>query len=138
MWLGKSDLTDEHCPNRGRSRICSKCTTTCRGQLVRRGAQVSRRAPQKPRSTATDDTADIRTVPDVRDHDNENEEKNKDDCENEKLPDKPEDDDHGMQGETTTEPDTTAATSRNTRKCVHEETSDDEVTKATDHTYPIV
>ena len=67
--------------------------------------------PQKPRSTATDDAADLRAVPEVREHDNENEEKNEDDSENEKPPDKPEDDDHDMQGEMLTEPDTTTTTS---------------------------
>ena len=67
--------------------------------------------PQKPRSTATDDTADLRAVPEVREHDNENEEKNEDDVDNEKPPDKPEEDDHDMQGEMLTEPDTTTTTS---------------------------
>ena len=37
--------------------------------------------------------------------------KNEDDSENEKIPDKPENDDHDMQAEMITEPDTTAATS---------------------------
>ena len=99
---------------------------------------------QKPKSTATDDTADLRAVPEVREHDNENEEKNEDDSENEKLPDKPEDDDHDMQQEMLTEPDITTTMSsgrgekspRNTRERVYEETGDDEIAEATDHTYP--
>ena len=112
VWLGKSDLRDEHLVRTDDGVACARS--------VRRIAEDSWsdealrsvvETAQKPRSTATDDTADIRTIPEVRDHDNENEEKNKDDCENEKPPDKPKDDDQDMQGEIITEPDTTAATS---------------------------
>ena len=67
--------------------------------------------PQKPGSTATDVAADLRAVPEVREHDNKNVEKNEDDSENEKPPDKPENDDNNMQGKMRTEPDTTATTS---------------------------
>ena len=100
VWLGKSDLADEH--------IVRTENGVAYARSVRRLAEDSWsnealrsvvETPQKPRSTATDDTGDIRTVPKVRDHDNEKEEKNKDDCENEKPPDKPEDDDHDMQRE---------------------------------------
>ena len=112
VWLGKSDLTDEHLVRTDDGVVYARS--------VRRLAEHSWseenlrsvvETPQKPRSTATDDTADLRAVPEVREHDNENEEKNEDDSENEKPPDKPEDDDHDMQGEMLTEPDTTTTTS---------------------------
>ena len=46
VWLGKSDLTDEHLVRTERwSRVCAKCTTTRREQLVRREPQSSRRDP---------------------------------------------------------------------------------------------
>ena len=68
---------------------------------------------QKPRSTATDDSAGLRVlppVPEVHEHDNENEEMNEDENKDEKPPDKPEDDDHDMQEEMLLEPDTRTTT----------------------------
>ena len=73
------------------------------------------KTPQKPRSTATDDSAGLRVLPPVpHEHDNENEQKNEDDNKDEKHPDKPEDDDHDMQGEMLQEPDTTTTTTPGT------------------------
>ena len=74
----------------------------------------------------------------MHEHDDENEEKEEDDNENEKSPDKPEDEDRDMQGEMFPESDTNTndeletrrEAHRNTRKCVYEETGDNEVTKA--------
>ena len=66
VWLGKSDLTDEH--------IVRTANGVAYARSVRRLAEDSWsdealrsvvETPQKPRSTATDDTADIRTVPEV-------------------------------------------------------------------------
>ena len=102
VWLGKSDLTDE--------RLVRTDDGVVNAQSFRRLAEHSwseenlrsvAETPQKSRSTATDDASDLQVVPWVHEHDNEKEEKN------EKLPDKPEDDDHDMQGEMLPEPDTT-------------------------------
>ena len=44
VWLGKSDLTDEHLVLTDDEVVfCAKCTTTRREQLVRREPQVSHR-----------------------------------------------------------------------------------------------
>ena len=64
--------------------------------------------------------------------------------ESEETPDKPDDEDHDMEGETLPEPDTAATSSssprrethRNTRKRVREKTVDGEVTKTTYHIGP--
>ena len=47
--------------------------------------------PQKPRSTTTDDAADPRAVPEVHEHENQDEEVNDNDGEHEESPDKPDD-----------------------------------------------
>ena len=83
VWLGKSDLTDEHLVRADDGVVYARS--------VRRFAEHSWseenlrsvvETPQKPRSTASDDTADLRAVPEVRENDNENEEKKEDDSEN--------------------------------------------------------
>ena len=70
--------------------------------------------PQKPRSMTTDDATDPRVVPEVHEQENPNEEVNENDDEYEQTPDKPDDEDHEMEGETLPEPDT-AATSSSSR-----------------------
>ena len=84
VWLGKSDLKDEHLVRTDDGVVYARS--------VRRLAEHSWseenlrsvvETPQKPRSTATDDTADLRAVPEVREHDNENGEKNVDERERE-------------------------------------------------------
>ena len=55
-------------------------------------------------------------MPEIREHDNENEEKYEDDSENDKLPDKPENDDYDLQGEMRPKPDTTTTTSSGRRE----------------------
>ena len=147
VWLGSSDLTDEHLVRTDDGVVYARS--------VRRLAEHSWseenlrpvvETPQKPRSTATDDSAGLRALPKVHDHDNANEEKNEDDNEDEKPPDKPEDD-QDMQGEMLPEPDNTTSTPRtssssrrelhrNTRECVCEEKSEEEVAEAADHTCP--
>ena len=56
----------------------------------------------------TDDAADPRVVPEVHEQENQNEEANEDDDEDGETPDKPDDEDHEMEGETLPEPDTAA------------------------------
>ena len=115
VWLGKSDLTDEH--------LVRKDDGVVYARSLRRLAEHSWseehlrsvvETRQKSRSTATDDASDLRVVPEVHEHDNEKEEKNEDGNENEQHLDKPEDDDHDMQGEMIPEPDTTTTNPRTT------------------------
>ena len=62
----------------------------------------------------TDDAADPRVVPKVHEQENPNEEANENDDESKETPDKRDDEDHEMEGETLPEPDT-AATSSSSR-----------------------
>ena len=70
VWLGKSDLTDEHIVRTesgvAYARSVRRLAEDCWSDEALRSVVET---PQKPRSTATDDTGDIRTVPEVRDHD---------------------------------------------------------------------
>ena len=145
MWLGKSDLTDEHLVRTDDGVVYARS--------VRRLAENSWseediksviETPQKPRSTTTDDAADLRAIPEVHEHEDQDEEANENDGDGEESPDKPDGEDHDMEGETLPEPGTNCDVEleprreahRNTRECVREKTADDEVTKATDHTCP--
>ena len=95
--------------------------------------------PQKPRSMTTDDAADPRVVPEVHEQESPNEEANENDDESGETPDKPDDEDHEMEGETLPEQDTAAMSSsshRNTRKRVREKTVDGEITQTTYHIGP--
>ena len=112
LWLGKSDLTDEHLVRTDDGVVCARS--------VRRLAENSWseenlksviETPQKPRSTTTDDTADLRAVPEVHEHEKQDEEANDNDGEDEESLDKPDDEDHDMEGETLPEPDTIATSS---------------------------
>ena len=62
----------------------------------------------------TDDATDPRVVPEVHEQENQNEEANENDDESGETPDKPDDEDHEMEGETLPEPDI-AATSSSSR-----------------------
>ena len=112
VWLGKSDLTDEHLVRTDDGVVYARS--------VRRLAENSWseenlksviETPQKPRSTTTDDAADPRAVPEVHEHENHDEEANDNDGEDEESPVKPDDEDHDMEGETLPQPDTTATSS---------------------------
>ena len=72
--------------------------------------------PQKPRSTTTDDATDPRAVPELHEHENQDEEANENDGEDEESPDKPDGEDHDMEGGTFQEPDTTATSSSSRRE----------------------
>ena len=112
MWLGKSDLTDEH--------LVRIDDGVVDARSVRRLAEHSwseenlrsvTETPQKPRSTTTDDAADLRAVPEVHEHVHQDEEANDNDGEDEESPDTADDEDHDMERETLLEPDTTATSS---------------------------
>ena len=87
VWLGKSDLTDEHLVRTDDGVVYARS--------VRRLAEHSwseenlrsvTETPQKPRSTTTDDAADPRAVPEVHEHVNQDEEANDNDGEDEESP----------------------------------------------------
>ena len=80
----------------------------------KRTSKQSFETPQKPRSMTTDDASDHRVVPEAHEQESPNEEANENDDESGKTPDKPDDEDHEMEGETLPEPDT-AATSSSSR-----------------------
>ena len=67
--------------------------------------------PQKPRSMTTDDASDPRAVPEAHEQESPNEESNENDDESGKIPDKPDDEDHKLEGETLPESDTAATSS---------------------------
>ena len=101
------------CSNRRRSCVCSKCTTTCRTQLVRRVPSISRRNSTEAEVDSNrwrSWSSNPPPVLEVHEDDNENEETNENDNKNEEPTDKPEDDDHDMQGEMLPEPGTTTST----------------------------
>ena len=145
VWLGKSDLTDEHLVRTDDGVVYAR---SVRRLAEHSWSEENHRSnvetPQMPRSTATDDTADLRAVPEVRENDNENEGKNEDESEN---------------GKPQTSQRTTIMTCRgrclrsltqlqrrardeersaqkHKRECVYEETGDDEIAEATGHTCP--
>ena len=112
VWLGKSDLTDEHLVRTDDGVVYARS--------VRRLAENSWseenlkevvETPQKPRSMTTDDASDPRVVPEAHEQESPNEEANENDDESAETPDKPDDEDHEMEGETLPEPDTAAMSS---------------------------
>ena len=87
VWLGKSDLTDEHLVRTDDGVVYARS--------VRRLAENSWseetlkavvEAPQKPRSMTTGVAPDTRVVPEVHEQENPNEEANENDDERETLP----------------------------------------------------
>ena len=117
VWQGKSDLTDEHFVQTDDGVVCARS--------VRRLAENSWseenlkrvvETPHMPRSITTDDATDPRVVPEVHEQENPNEEVNENDDEYEETPDKPDDEDHKMEGKTPPEPDTLATSSSSRRK----------------------
>ena len=113
VWLGKSDLTDE--------RLVRRDDGVVYARSVRRLAEHSWseenlrsvvETPQNPRSMTTDDSSYARVVPEAHEQESPNEEANENHDESGETPDKPEDDDHDMQGGgMLTEPDTTTTMS---------------------------
>ena len=112
VWLGKSDLTDEH--------LVRTDDGVMHARSVRRLAENSWseenlkavvETPQKPRSMTTDDASDPRVVPEAHERESPNEEANENDDESGEIPDKPDDEDHEMEGETLPEPDTAVMSS---------------------------
>ena len=110
VWMGKSDLTDEH--------LVQTDDGVVYARKVRRLAENSWseeilkavvETPQKSRTMTTDDASDPRVVPDAHEQESPNEEANDD--ESGETPDKSDDEDHEMEGETLPEPDTAVMSS---------------------------
>ena len=117
VWLGKSDLTDEHLVRTNDRVVCTRS--------VRRLAENSWseenlkgvvETPQKPWSMTTDDATDPRVVPEVHEQENPNEKVNENNDEYEETPDKPDDEDHEMEVEILPEPDTVSTSSSSRRE----------------------
>ena len=68
--------------------------------------------PQKPRSMTTDDASVPRVVPEAHEQESPNEKANENDDESGETSDKPDDEDHEMEGEALPEPDTAAMSSK--------------------------
>ena len=114
MWLGKSDLTDEHLVRTDDGVVYARSVRRlAENSLSEENLLAVVETPQKPRSMTTDDAADPRVVPEVHEQENPNEEANDNDDESGETPDKPDDEDHGMEEETLPEPDTAAMSSSN-------------------------
>ena len=138
---GVSDLTDEHLVRTDDGVVYARSVRRlAENSWSEENLKAVVETPQMPRSMTTDDASDPRVVPEAHEQESPNEEANENDDKSEEIPDKPDDEDHEMEGETLPEPDT-AATSSSRRGEKHtetqeNETADDEVTKPTNHTRP--
>ena len=124
MWLGKSDLTDEHLVRTDDGVVYARSVRRlAENSWSEENLKAVVETPQKPRSMTADDAADPRVVPEVHEQEGPNEEANENDDESRETPDKPDDEDHEMEGETLPEPDT-AATSSSSRREKRTETQE--------------
>ena len=115
VWLGKSDLTDEHLVRTDDGVVYARSVRRlAENSWSEENLKAVVETPQKPRSMTTDDALDPRVVPEAHEQESPNEEANENDDESGEIPDKLEDEDHEMEGETLPEPDT-AATSSSSR-----------------------
>ena len=115
VWLGKSDITDEHLVRTDDGVVYARSARRlAENSWSEENLKAVVETPQKPRSTTTDDATDPRVVPEVHEQENPNEEANENDGESGETPNKPDDEDHEMEGETLPKPDT-AATSSSSR-----------------------
>ena len=112
VWLGKSDLTDEHLVRTDDGVVYARSVRRlAENSWSEENLKAVVGTPQKPRSMTTDDAPDPRVVPEVHEQESPNEEANENDDESGETPDKPDDEDHEMEGETLPEPDTAAMSS---------------------------
>ena len=102
VWLGKSDLTNEHLVRTDDGVVYARSVRRLEeNSWSEENLKAVVETPQKPRSMTTDDASDPRVAPEAHD-------------ESEEIHDKPDDEDYEMEGETLPEPDT-AATSSSSR-----------------------
>ena len=112
VWLGKSDLTDEHLVRTDDGVVYARSVRRlAENSWSEENLKAVVETPQKPRSMTTDDASDPRVVPEAHEQESPNEEANENDDESGEIPDKPDDEDHEMEGETLPEPDTAATSS---------------------------
>ena len=115
MWLGKSDLTDEHLVRTDDGVVYARSVRRlAENSWSEENLKAVVETPQKPRSMTTDDASDPRVAPEAHEQESPNDEANENGDESGETPDKPDDEDHEMEGETLPEPDT-AATSSSSR-----------------------
>ena len=133
VWLGMSDLTDEHLVRTDDGVVYARSVRRlAENSWSEENLKAVVETPQKPRSMTTDDASDPRVVPEAHEQESPNEETNENDDESGEIPDKPDDEDHEMEGETLPEPDTGSDVElkprreahRNTRERVFEKTVD--------------
>ena len=144
VWLGKSDLTDEHLVRTDDGVGYARSVRRLAGNnWSEENLKAVVETPQKPRSMATDDASDPRVIPEAHEQESPNEEANENDDESGETPDKPDDEDHEMEGETLPEPDTAVMSSSSrgekrteTQENVFVKTVDGEITKTTYHISP--
>ena len=112
VWLGKSDLTDEHFVRTDDGEVYARSVRRpAENSWLEEGLKAVVETPQKPRSMTTDDAADPRVVPEAHEKESPNEEANENDDESAETLDKPDDEDHEMEGEKLPETDTAAMSS---------------------------
>ena len=110
MWLGKSDLTDEHLVRTDDGVVYARSVRRlAENSWSEENLKAVVETPQK--SMTTDDASDPRVVPEAHEQESPNEEANENDNESGETPDKPDDMDHEMEGETFPEPDTAVMSS---------------------------
>ena len=115
MWLGKSDLTDEHLVRTDDGVVYARSVRRlAENSWSEENLKAVVETPEKARSMTTDDASDPRVVPEAHEQESPNEEANENDDESGEMPDKPDDEDHEKEVETLPEPDT-AATSSSSR-----------------------
>ena len=113
VWLGKSDLADEHFVRTDEGEVYARSVRRlAENSWSEENLKAVVETPQKPRSMSTDDATEWYQK--YIHKENPNEEANENDDESGETPDKPDDEDHEMEGETLPEPDT-AATSSSSR-----------------------
>ena len=99
VWLGKSDLTDEHLVRTDDGVVYARCVRRlAENKWSEENLKAVIETPQKPWSMATDGAVDPRVVPEVHEHEKQNEEANENDDKDGDTPDKPHDEDHEMVG----------------------------------------
>ena len=82
MWLGKSDLTDKHLVRTDDGVVKARSARRLAGHSwSEKNLKSVTETPQKPKSTTTDDAADPRAVPELHEHENQDEEANDNDGE---------------------------------------------------------
>ena len=95
----KSDLTDEHLVRTDDGVVYARSVPRlAENSWSEENLKAVVETPQKPRSMITDDASDPRVAPEAHEQESPNEEANENDDESGETPDKPDDEDHEMEG----------------------------------------